>query len=65
MNTTRGDFFRSIQTQEDGRTVGVSYSTVLKVSIVVSYRWEEKATLIAPISANSKPENCATRWMPT
>jgi hypothetical protein len=48
MNTTRGDFFRSIQTQEDGRTVGVSYGTVLKVSIVVSYRWEEKATLIAP-----------------
>jgi hypothetical protein len=30
MNTTRGDFFRSIQTQEDGRTVGVSYSDSLE-----------------------------------
>jgi hypothetical protein len=30
MNTTREDFFRSIQTQEDGRSVGVSYSDSLE-----------------------------------
>jgi hypothetical protein len=51
MNTTRGDVFRSILTQEDGRSVGVSYSTVLKVSIVVSWRWEEKETGIGPRGA--------------
>jgi hypothetical protein len=65
MNTTREDFFRSIQTQEVGRSVGLSYSDSLEGLDSCLLQVGSEGSFTCAISAKSKRENCATRWMPS